>query len=363
VADDPAPLDGDPLKRAAAKLASRFGRTLLEQSQPLLLVDPPGYGATRVLESFVDLCSEGECDLPGFRIGTIAERSDAIGDLTSLLVEVAAIASSGPDDMTIRRRRILDWGRDRSGAGFRQELDRYLSEVLTRVSGVVLCVPRIDRILHQFGSLVPREDWQLRGYIQANPIRLVATAPAGWRPTAEDAFFQTFWSIKPELCRAEDLDALATRMRLKKNARAALSDLSSRLGARPLLVERAAGILALEPRATTRQVLQEIARNPPAMLVEQLEAASRQALKILANATFLQLPTDAGTIAKEANVSANVVSTQMSRLADIGLVDVIRTVARDHRYDFADPVARTLYAAMVGAPDPGLPEISMARAG
>ena len=337
----------DPLKRAAADLATRFSRGFLKGSQPLLLLDPIGYGASRVLDDFVEMCAQGKGTLSGLKVGALSERSDEIDDLTSLLLEIAAIASAGPNDLPAWRRRLLDWRRHRGHASFRQDIDRYLTDILRKASGVVLCVPRIDKVLGKLSSRTSREDLELCRYIEAHPIRLVATAPATWRAKIDVAFFEKFWIIEPELYSETDLIALTARLRLKGSAKDVLSDLSMQLGARPQLLERAAGILALAPHFTAERVLKEIGRTPPILLIEQLEAASIQALKILAYTTVLPLPADIRTIARAANVSAKIGSVQMGRLAHTGLVSVIRAAGVDHLYDFADPVARSLYAAMV----------------
>lgn len=151
---------------------------------------------------------------------------------------------------------------------------------------------------------------------------------------------------------------MAKRLRLGRLPAETLIGISAELGGRPELVERAAGVLALRPKSQRQGIIVEIAMASPAVLTEQLEAASRQALKILSHMARLTGPADAGTIARAANVSGNVVSTQMGRLAEIGLVTIARATARDHRYAFTDPVAQRLYSAMLGPPEVELVDVA-----
>ena len=352
-----------PLQRAATELIARFQDGAYAVSQPFLLVDPPGYGAVRVLDEFARALQDAPASVAGFRVGSLPDRPDVIDGLPALLVEIAAIASSDPGDLQMWRRRVLDWQRDRDPAGFRAEIDRYLAEIFARVPGVILCVPRIDRMLTTLGSQDPREDWQFRGYVNNYPIRIVATAPSHLRITADDAFFQSFWHINPRLCDSEDLNEIAARLRLSQGAAAVLTDLASVLGFRPGLVERAAGLLAVSPDLSPEVVLREIANAPPASFLEQLDKASPQALKILAHLSAYDGPIDAGTVARSTNVSGSIVSTQMGRLADYDLVRIGRSASRDHRYSFADKVAQAIYKASVGSDALQPADLPITRAG
>lgn len=345
MAETLAPAKPDPLKRATNNLLARFERGAHERPQPLLLLDPPGYGASKVLDEFGALCRSRSDIIPKFKIGSIPERSDAFETLDSILIEVAAIASADPGELPLWRQRLSGLWRDRVDP--REDIDRYLKEAFAKIAGVVLCVPRIDKLIASLANAAPPEDWQLRGYVNEYPIRLIATSPAEWRPKADQAFFQSFWRVRPELYDQQDIESLATRLRLKQGSTHALVEISAQFGGRAQLVERAAGILALSSNVDIDSIVRDIARTPPAEVVEQLGAASRQGLKILASAAKLDLPAEAGVIAKAANVTGNTVSTQMARLAEIGLIAIERTSGRDHRYAFADEVTKRLYEALI----------------
>ena len=335
----------DPLGRATEKLIARFERGAHERPQPLLLLDPPGYGASKVLDEFGMICRSRPEIIPKFKIGSIPERSDAFDTLDSILIEVAAIASADPGELPLWRQRLAGLWRDRADP--REDIDRYLKEVFAKIAGVVLCVPRIDKLIISLASATPPEDWQLRGYINEYPIRLIATSPAEWRPKADQAFFQSFWRIRPEIYDQQDIEDLIARLRLKQKPAQTLTEITAQFAGRAQLVERAAGILVLSPDTDVELIMRDVARTPPAEVVEQLGSASRQGLKILASAAKLELPVEAGVIAKAANVTGNTVSTQMARLAEIGLITIERTNGRDHRYAFADEVTKRLYETMI----------------
>ncbi len=321
------------------RLFDRVTSTAEGPLQGMVLEEPPGYGAVRLLEFMGNTLS--------VRLGTHLARLppwvDAVHDWPSLALEILAQAHEAGAPHGDPRKTLLELRADYGEAAIRTTLDERLVSNLKRHGQLVVLIPGLDRLL---ALMTETDHWSFRHVLQTQLISVIATVNAGWKPESDQAFLDFFRRTRLQPLASAGVDDLAALFHLSKANGKKLAGLAEDLDGRPALIEAAAAVLTQQPGASHHETLQEVALNHAPFLHEQNRNLAPGARRVLAGTAYLSPPFTTSALAAVADLPTNVVATQAGRLIKAGIFRVGNPEEGPRWVDFADPVVGKLYRAL-----------------